>query len=428
MARLLVLFVTAFVDMVGLTMIIPLLPFYATELGASATVVGVLVSAFSVAQLAVAPVWGRFSDRYGRRPGILAGLLLTSCAYVIFAFAGSVPVLLLSRLVQGLGGGTIGVVQAYVADASRPEERTKSLGWLSAVTSLGAVAGPAFGSLMISIGGKAAPGLAAAALALLVAGFAARFLAESRQLGVSGSHAVPSTTSPRQAIIRVLSHWHEPASRLIWIYTIGIGAFYGTIQVVPLLLMNRLGVTEHNIGYFVMYLGGMGVVVRSLLLGRLVDRLGEARLSRLGIVLLAAGLASTGLASHGGILFLGFTLMPLGTAFLFPCVTGLLSRVVPSNERGLYMGVQHTFGGLSRVLFPVAAGLLMDRFGVGVPFWISALLVLGTLPFAWGLAESLPPESPATAAVRMVSSADVTGEFPVEKVADSAGDSRPTGT
>jgi multidrug resistance protein len=425
MARLLVLFVTAFVDMVGLTMIIPLLPFYATELGASATMVGLLVSAFSVAQLAVAPLWGRFSDRYGRRPAILAGLLLTSCAYVIFAFAGSVFVLLLSRLVQGLGGGTIGVVQAYVADASTPEERTKSLGWLSAVTSLGAVAGPAFGSVMISIGGKAAPGLAAAALALLVAGFAARFLVESR-LGMSGSHATPSTTSTRQAIGRVLSHWYEPASRLIWIYAIGIGAFYGTIQVVPLLLMNRLGVTERNIGYFVMYLGGMGVVVRSLLLGRAVDLLGEARLSRLGLVLLAAGLGCTGLATHGGIILLGFTLMPLGTAFLFPCVTGLLSRVVPGNERGLYMGVQHTFGGVSRVLFPVAAGLLMDRFGVGVPFWISGLLVLASLPLAWALAESLQPESPATVAVRVVSSADVTGEFPVEKVVEenSAGEQR----
>ena len=125
MTRLLVLFVTAFVDMVGLAMIVPLLPFYATELGASATVVGILVSAFSIAQLAVAPLWGRFSDRYGRRPAILAGLLLTACAYVIFGFAGSVPVLLLSRLVQGLGGGTIGVVQAYVADASPPEQRTK---------------------------------------------------------------------------------------------------------------------------------------------------------------------------------------------------------------------------------------------------------------------------------------------------------------
>jgi MFS family permease len=416
MARLLVLFVTAFVDMVGLTMIIPLLPFYATELGASATWVGVLVSSFSVAQLAVAPLWGRFSDRYGRRPAILAGLLLTAGAYVIFAFAGSLLALLLSRLVQGTGGGTIGVVQAYVADASSPGQRTKSLGWLSAVTSLGAVAGPAFGSVMISLGGKGAPGLAAAGLSLLTAAFAARFLAESRQLTTSGSHTAPSRTTSRQAIARVLSHWGEPASRLIWIYTIGIGAFYGTIQVVPLLLMNRLGVTERNIGYFVMYLGGMGVVVRSLLLGRAVDLLGEARLSRLGLVLLAAGLGCTGLASHRGLILLGFTLMPLGTAFLFPCVTGLLSRVVPGNQRGLYMGVQHTFGGASRVAFPLAAGFLMDRFGVGVPFWLAALLVLATLPFAWGLAQALPPETPATVAVRTVASADVTGEFPVEPV------------
>jgi len=417
MARLLVLFVTAFVDMVGLTMIVPLLPFYATELGASATVVGLLVSAFSVAQLAVAPLWGNFSDRYGRRPAILAGLLLTGCAYVIFGFAGSVPVLLLSRLVQGLGGGTIGVVQAYVADASSPEERTKSLGWLSAVTSLGAVAGPAFGSAMISLGGRAAPGIGAAALALLVAGFAARFLVESYQPRSTGS-AAPSSTSPRQAIGRVLSHWHEPASRLIWIYTIAIGAFYGTIQVVPLLLMNRLDVTERNIGYFVMYLGGMGVVVRTLLLGRMVELLGEARLSRLGLVLLAMGLGCTGLATHGGMILLGFTLMPLGTAFLFPCVTGLLSRVVPANQRGMYMGVQHTFGGVSRVVFPVAAGLLMDRLGVGVPFWIAGLLVLATLPFAWGLANALPPESPTSVAVLTVSGADVTGEFSVEKVAE----------
>jgi MFS family permease len=416
--RLPVLFVTAFVDMVGLAMIVPLLPFYATELGASATVVGLLVSAFSVAQLAVAPLWGRFSDRYGRRPAILAGLLITAGAYVIFAFASSVLLLLLCRLMQGLGGGTIGVVQAYVADTSSPEERTKSLGWLSAVTSLGAVAGPAFGSLMIGLGGRHAPGLAAAALSILVSGFAGRFLVESRQLSTSGSHAIPSTGGARQAIRRVLSHWREPAPRLIWIYTIGIGAFYGTIQVVPLLLMNRLGVSERNIGYFIMYLGGMGVVVRSLLLGRMVDLLGEARLSRLGLVLLAAGLGCTGLASHGGILLLGFTLMPLGTAFLFPCVTGLLSRVVPSNERGLYMGVQHTFGGLSRVVFPIAAGLLMDRFGVGVPFWIAGLLVLATLPFAWALADSLLPESPATVAVREVSAADVTGEFPVEKAAE----------
>jgi multidrug resistance protein len=423
MARLLVLFVTAFVDMIGLTMVVPLLPYYATQFGASATVVGILVSAFSLAQLAVAPVWGRFSDRYGRRPAILAGLLITAVAYGIFAVAGSVALLLLSRIVQGLGGGTIGVVQAYVADASAPEDRTKSLGWLSAVTSLGAVAGPAFGSVLVSLGGRHAPGVAAAALSLLVAGFASRFLQETRGLRLSGSH--PASTTGLAAIRRVLSHWHEPAPRLIWIYTVGIGAFYGTIQTVPLLLSNRLGVTEQNIGYFVMYLGGMGVVVRTLLLGRLVDSLGEAKLSNLGIVLLGAGLGCTGFARGGVLLFLGFTLMPLGTAFVFPCVTGLLSRVVPGADRGLYMGVQHTFGGVSRVVFPIASGLLMDRFGVGVPFWVSGLLVIAMLPLAAGITAQLPQDAPAQSAAQQISAADVTGEFPVEPAAGQEGDSRP---
>ncbi|MEO8636581.1 MAG: MFS transporter [Gemmatimonadales bacterium] len=411
MTRLLVLFVTAFVDMVGLTMIIPLLPYYATAFGASATMVGVLISAFSVAQLAVAPGWGRFSDRYGRRPAILAGLLLTGVSYALFAYAGSITALLITRLIQGAGGGTIGVVQAYVADASPPEERTKSLGWLSVVTSLGAVAGPAFGSAMISLGGNRAPGIASALLSLLVAIFAWRFLRESHELRQSASHRIPSETTGRAAILRVVTHWREPASRLIWIYTVAIGAFYGTIQTAPLLLSGRFGVTEHNIGYFVMYLGGMGVVVRSLILGRMVSQLGEARLSRLGVVLLALGLAGTGLATGYVALAIGFTLMPIGTAFLFPCVTGLLSRVVPSNERGLYMGVQHTFGGVSRVAFPIVAGFLMDHAGVGVPFLLSGILVLATLPLTAALLHLAPEPTPTP--VPVTPTAGLTGEFPV---------------
>jgi len=412
MTRLLVLFVTAFVDMVGLAMIVPLLPFYATEFGASATVVGLLISTFSLAQLVVAPVWGRFSDRYGRRPAILAGLLVTAVAYVVFGLAQSVTVLLLSRLVQGLGGGTIGVVQAYVADASEPDQRTKSLGWLSAVTSLGAVAGPAFGSIMVSLGGRSAPGFAAAALSLLVAAFAWRFLRESRGLRPSGAHAAPGNTS-RGAVLRVLTHWGEPPSRLIWIYTVAIGAFYGTIQTVPLLLQQRIGVTEQSVGYFVMYLGGMGVIVRTLILGRMVDWLGEVKLASLGVVVLGAGLALTGLA-HGWLLLLpAFTLMPLGTAFLFPCVTGLLSRVVSSADRGLYMGVQHSYGGVSRVAFPIGAGLLMDHLGVGAPFWISGLLVFATLILVRGLSQPVQEPTP----VRSVIAADVTGELPVPAAA-----------
>jgi MFS family permease len=281
-------------------------------------------------------------------------------------------VLLLSRVIQGIGGGTIGVVQAYVADASPAEQRTKSLGWLSAVTSLGAVIGPAFGSAMVSIGGQRLPGIAAALMAM-VAVFASRHLREL------GTRVAPVTTG-RAAIRLVLSRPREPASRLIWTYAVAIGAFYGTIQMLPLLLMRRFGITEHNIGFFIMSLGGMGVVARVLLLGRAADWLGEAQLSRLGIVLLAGGLVATGLARSCGVLVLGFTCMPLGAAFLFPCVTGLLLRVVSDAERGLFMGVQHTFGGISRALFPLAAGVLMDRFDVGVPFGLAGLLVVATLP------------------------------------------------
>jgi multidrug resistance protein len=384
MAKLIVLFITAFVDMVGLVMVLPLLPYYATEFGANALMVGVLISAFSIAQLAVSPVWGRLSDRYGRRPAILIGLVITAVAYVVFAFSGSVAVLLVSRIVQGIGGGTIGVVQAYVADASPPEGRTKSLGWLTAVTSFGAVVGPAFGSLLDQLGGRRAPGLAAAALALLVAGFAWRFLRESKGMRASGAFAPGTTTPPpttgRAAIWRVIARWHEPAPRLIWIYAVAIGAFYGTVPTMPLLLVQRMGITEHTVGYIIMYLGGMGVVVRAGFLGGLVDRLGEARLSRLGIVLLAAGLALMSFIHSWPVLILSITLMPLGTAFLFPCVSGTLTRVIPSGERGLYLGVQHTFGGMSRVAFPICAGAVMDAFGRDVPFWMAALLVIATLP------------------------------------------------
>ena len=389
-SRLFILFVTAFVDMVGLTMILPLFPFYATEMGASPTDIGLLIAAFSVAQLVAAPVWGRTSDRYGRRPAILAGLLITGVAYLLFAWAGTLWVLLASRLVQGVGGGTIGVVQAYVADASAPAQRVKSLGWLSAVTSLGAVTGPAFGSLMIWLGGHRAPGVAAAVLAVLVAAFGWKYLKESREPISAAERELPTPATPaRAAALGILTRWSEPAPRLIWIYAIAIGAFYGTGQISPLLLDRRFGITAETAGYFIMYLGGMGVIVRSLVLGPAVDRLGEAGLARLGIVLLASGLGLTGLATSFPILAIGFSLMPFGTAFLFPSVTGMLSRVVPARERGLYMGLQHTFGGVSRVAFPLLAGFSMDRFGVGVPFWISGLCVLITLPLAM-LATGMP--------------------------------------
>ena len=374
--KLAVLMVTAFIDMLGLLMILPLLPFYAKSLGAGGAVVGLLVSSFSVAQLLSAPVWGRFSDKYGRRPALMVGLGASALAYVVFAYADSLWLLFLSRIVQGAGGGTVSVIQAYVADATRPEDRAKSLGWLSAATNAGVALGPVIGS-WVQLWSKNTPGLVAAGLCVVNMVFASRYLTEIRKPGSEGTKAKPKGS--REAVLRVMSHPSEPASRLILIYALAIGAFQGTTAILALFLADRFGVTENTIGYFFMYIGVLSVVVRALMLGRLVDRIGEPRLSRAGILLLAAGLIGLSFSPNLPLLALSVGMLPLGTAFTFPCVTAMLSRVVSSTERGLYMGVQQTFGGITRVAFPVMLGLAFDTFGHQSPFWISATVVLTTL-------------------------------------------------
>ena len=381
MAKLIVLMITAFVDMVGFAMVLPLLPFYATQMGATGFIVGLLISAFSVAQLLSAPTWGRVSDRFGRRPAVIIGLLISAVAYVVFGLAHTIWILLLSRIVQGVGGGTVGVLQAYVADASRPEDRAKGLGWLSSATSAGAVVGPAFGSLFVRWWGHRGPGVGAAGFCALSVLFAWKYLRESAGMRQSMEHATPvvSLGADGSALTRVITHAGEPAPRLIWIYTICIGAFYGTAPLLSILFADRLGVTENDVGFFIMYFGGMGVILRAAVLGYAVKMLGEARLARLGLVLLAAGLGVIAGARGYLTTFVAITLMPLGTAFLFPCITAMLSRVVPSRERGLAMGVQQTYGGMSRVAFPVLAGFLMDRFGTGSPYAVAAILVAATL-------------------------------------------------
>jgi multidrug resistance protein len=420
MGKLLVLMVTAFIDMVGTLMIIPLMPFYAKSFGANGLMVGLLVSSFSIAQLLSAPIWGRFSDRYGRRPALIVGMTASAIAYVVFAYADSLWLLFLSRLVQGSGGGTVSVIQAYVADAVKPEERAKGLGWLSAATNAGVALGPVLGSASMTRFGSHAPGLLAATLCVLNIAFAFKFLVESRDM-VEARSSVNKPKRSRDAVARVITHTDEPASRLVWIYAIGIGAFQGTNAILALFLAARFGVTTKTIGYYYTYIGCISVLTRALLLGPAVDRFGEAKLSRIGQTLLALGLGAMAFmhpmsdpaafaARLGGILPVGavallpylplalaVALWPLGTAFTFPCVTALLSRVIPSNERGLYMGVQQTFGGIARVIFPIFAGWAFDRFP-GLPFLASATLVAGTIVLGLGMEEFTRPKREPEAA------------------------------
>ena len=179
----------------------------------------------------------------------------------------------------------------------------------------------------------------------------------------------------------MISHSSEPASRLIWIYAIAIGAFQGSFSVLALFLNARFQVTEQTIGYFFMYIGSISVFTRVLLLGRMVDWLGEAKLSRLGLVLLAAGVLGMPLSRNLPMLAVAVALIPLGTAFTFPCVTALLSRVIKPRERGLYMGMQQTYGGVARIIAPLFFGWAFDSLGVSSPYFFSS--ALSSRPSCW---------------------------------------------
>jgi MFS family permease len=422
-AKLLVLMATAFIDMVGLLMIIPLLPFYVKSLGGDGIdflgfhfgigiITAFIIAAYTVAQLLSAPLWGKFSDRVGRRPTLLIALTAAGIAYLIFGFADSLILLFLSRIVQGAGGGTVGVIQAYVADTTAPKDRARALGWLSATTNLGVALGPVLGSFAITLGkrdlvpgpvtlelGHAAPGLLAAMLCLINIIFAARYLTESRDASEHVLLEGEVRRSSREAIWRVISHSRETSSRLIWIYAIAMGAFQGSFAVLALFLNVRFQVTEHTIGYFFMYIGSISVFTRVLLLGRMVDWLGEAKLSRLGLLLLAAGVLGMPLARNLWMLGIAVALIPLGTAFTFPCVTALLSRVVLPRERGLYMGMQQTYGGVSRAIAPLFFGWSFDTLGVSSPYFFASAFIVATLFLSPQLTQiaSKPALSPQSA-------------------------------
>jgi len=388
--KLSVLIVTAFVDMVGLLMVLPLMPFYARDFGAGSLMVTVLVTAFTAAQLLSAPLWGRFSDKYGRRPALIVGLASAAIAYVVFGFATSIWLLLLSRIVQGAGGGTVGVIQAYVADATEPNQRAKALGWLSAATSVGVALGPPLGSLAYNNWGRSGPGVAGAILCVVNIAFAWYFLPEARDM-VAAKSVDNAPRASKDAVVRVFTHPDEAAPKLIWIYAIAMGAFQGMTAILALFLADRFELTPDKVWIFFTYIGTISFFTRAGVLGRIVDKYGEERIALVGLILLCAGLATMPLAraisfplpgfetvtlSKYFVLAMTIALLPVGTAFTFPCVTSLLSRVISANERGLYMGVQQTFGGLGRIIVPLWAGFAYDRFGKTVPFFTSSLLVV----------------------------------------------------
>jgi len=413
-----------FVDMMGFLIVLPLLPFYAEDLGASEIMVGVLISAFAFAQLVTAPFWGQLSDRYGRRPLILVGLILSAASYLLFGLASSVLVLLISRLVQGMGAGNIGVVQAYVSDAVPPGSRTQALGWVTVASSAGVMIGPAVGSLSTELG-DAAPGFVAATLCLLNFVFAWFLLPESSGEEEAEGEAPRKATSDSspdtspegkpvapqslgRSLRQVLFYPGSTMATLIWIYALGMMAFMAMNGVVALYLGRMFGFTKVSIGWFYFYVGAVSTLMRGFVLGPVVKRLGEVRTLRLGVASIATGLLVMpfprgilqlgtwvlevplgtevfSIPVSGDLIALGLVVLfvPVGTALLFPATTSLVSQCSPKGEVGQNLGVQQAFGGVSRMVGPLWATAAFQFLSIQAPFWIAAGLTFLVLLIAF---------------------------------------------
>lgn len=384
-----VLIAVSFVDMLGFFLILPILPFYALDFQATPETIGWLIASFSIAQLVAAPLWGRLSDRIGRRPVLLISLFASSVAFLVFGLANALWLLFVSRLIQGAGGGTTGVTHAYISDTVGPDDRARALGWLSAATAAGVMVGPAIGSAATALG-RSAPGLIASALCLGNVLAAWRWLPESRR-----SDTPPPPRRPVwQAAWEVVRRPRGRVPRLVLIYGVGILSFSLVTSVLALWLEAKFAVTEATIGYFFVYTGLLSLVMRSLLLGPAIDRLGEVGAMRLGTIVLAAGLLLYPVAPNLWVLAAIIPLIPIGTALLFPATTSLLSKAAVPGELGTTMGVAQTFAGLSRVVAPIVGTIAFQRLGVDAPFLLGGLVVTGVGVVAFRYIRAARPAPP----------------------------------
>lgn len=380
--RLGLLFLAVLVDLVGFGIVLPLLPFYATDLGAGGLQVGLLVTVYSAVQLVMAPLWGRISDRFGRRRVLILGLLGSAVAYIIFARADSLALLFLSRIVGGIGGSTIPVAQAYIADVTPPTRRAGNMGLIGAAFGLGFVIGPALGGILadVSPGSYAAPGYVAAGLCFANALVAALWLPESR-----GSR--DRTTSRFNLGAALTEVWASRQIKIILAGYLFITMAFSTLQpTLSLLASERFALGARQAGYLFAMLGFVSAVYQGGIVRVLVPRMGERRLFRYSTVPFAAGLLVIGLATDLRLLLAGLVLLGIGYGGAVPAVLGLLSRAASPERQGGVLGVGQSVGSLARVLGPIMAGALFD-IRLAFPYMAGAALILLALLVSRGIAQ-----------------------------------------
>jgi MFS transporter, DHA1 family, tetracycline resistance protein len=362
-ASLFVIFLTVFIDLIGFGLVMPIFPVYIKTMGATNIEIGMITAAYALMNFIFTPLLGSYSDRFGRRPILLATISINVIAFFIFGLANSLPILILSRLFSGIGSANIAAAQAYISDISTPENRAKSMGMIGFAFGLGFVLGPLFGGVLNQAYGIHSVGFAASALCLVNLIWAYFSLPESLK--------VKNTTAPIQFI--PIQDYKAALNKSIirelfilnWVY---IAAFMMMQTYSSLLWKEHYGLDEHQILYIFAFIGLSTAVIQGGLIGIMVKKFGEQRLLYYGCIFMAIGLGTLPLMPKSlfvaGVVF-SITSISLGAGCLTPSMTSLLSQHTELNEQGKMLGLSQSFGALARIIGPFLGGVLYN-----LTFWM----------------------------------------------------------
>jgi DHA1 family tetracycline resistance protein-like MFS transporter len=354
---------------IGLGVVVPMLPFYAVAFGASASDVALLFAIYSGCQFLAAPIWGRLSDRVGRKPVILICFAGTAASYVWFAYVGSLGEMYLSRALAGAMAGWLVAGQAWVADTTEPEGRARGMGLLGAAFGIGFVIGPTIGAIAV---GADDPNFrtpilfsaGASALAFIIAAI----LVREPTVHAARDGAIADTAAHMLAMPLLVL--------LLCIYFAGFFVFSGMESMLALWADDMLGLGPRDVGFLLAFAGVCMVIVQGRLLGPLAARFGEARLIMAGIVILTAGFLAIPIAVSALTLAPAMALLAVGQSISNPSIQSLVSRVAPADWKGGILGAAQGAASVGRITGPLWAGMLYVRIGSDWPFLGGAILLV----------------------------------------------------
>ncbi len=382
MSRLTIIFITIFVDLIGFGIVLPLLPFYAQDFGATPLLIGLLVAMHPAMQFVSGPIWGRISDRLGRRPILLLGLVGSGASYLIFGLAGNLWWLFASRAMAGIAGANIPVAQAYIADSTDFENRTRGMGLVGAAFGLGFIAGPAIGGALSRFG-YAVPGFFAAALSLANAGAAYFYLPESLSPELRAKAATRASATLVSRLRFAVAFARRPAiGLLLGIYGLTTLVFSAFTTVFPLWLGVERGYDAQHAGYLFAWFGLLMAIVQGRMLGPSAARVGERRLLVGATALLVGTYALFPLFDSLWALGLGLIPLALGTGMSSPTLTSLASQYGEIDVQGAILGAIQSLSAAARMVGAVWAGWVFGAWGPASPFLANALFVSLAVTFA----------------------------------------------